>query len=378
MAGLYIHIPFCESRCIYCDFFSTVNSGMQYRYVNSLCREYEMRRHEILPQGASWDTIYIGGGTPSTLPIEHLRQLFTTIAKDMAQAPREVTIECNPDDITAQYANELAQLPINRVSMGAQTFDDNRLAFLHRRHSAMQVIQAVENLKRAGFSNISIDLMYGFPDETVDDFKRDIDKVLLLDVPHISAYCLMYEEGTALYRMLQQGMVSEIDEETELAMYDTLINSLAAVGYEHYEISNFARSGMRSLHNSSYWNLTPYLGIGAAAHSYDGNNIRSSNPLHLIKYIETIERGELPVIREHLSSEERYNDYVMLRLRTSEGISLLEVERIFGSSLCRYTEDTAQQFVANGQLAYGSGMQSLHLTTKGIFVSNMVMSEFMI
>lgn len=377
MAGLYIHIPFCESRCIYCDFFSTVNSGMQYRYINSLCREYEMRRHEILPQGSSWDTIYIGGGTPSTLSIEHLRQLFTTIAKDMPQAPMEVTIECNPDDITAQYANELAQLPINRVSMGAQTFDDNRLAFLHRRHSAVQVTQAVENLKRAGFSNISVDLMYGFPNETVDDFKRDIDKVLLLDVPHISAYCLMYEEGTALYRMLQQGMVSEIDEETELAMYDALINSLAAVGYEHYEISNFARPGMRSQHNSSYWNLTPYLGIGAAAHSYDGSNIRSSNPLHLIKYIETIERGDLPVIRERLSPEERYNDYAMLRLRTSEGINLLEVERIFGASLRQYTEDTAQQFIANGQLAYNSDMQSLHLTTQGIIVSNMVMSEFM-
>lgn len=376
MAGLYIHIPFCKSRCIYCDFFSTVNSGMQYRYVNSLCREYEMRRHEILPQGASWDTIYIGGGTPSTLPIEHLRKLFTTIAKDMAQAPREVTIECNPDDITAQYANELAQLPINRVSMGAQTFDDNRLAFLHRRHSSAQIAQAVENLKRAEFSNISIDLMYGFPDETVDDFKRDIDKALLLDVPHISAYCLMYEEGTPLYRMLEQNKIMETPEETERKMYEALIDTMRHSGYEHYEISNFARDGYRSQHNSSYWNLTPYLGIGAAAHSFDGRATRSSNPPHLIIYIEALERGELPAVREHLSPAESYNDYTMLRLRTAGGIDLDEMEVRFGHEMRTKTEHTARQFLSSGLLTHDGNR--LRLTRQGVFVSNMVMTEFMI
>lgn len=376
MAGLYIHIPFCKSRCIYCDFFSTVNSGMQYRYVNSLCREYEMRRHEILPQGASWDTIYIGGGTPSTLPIEHLRKLFTTIAKDMAQAPREVTIECNPDDITAQYANELALLPINRVSMGAQTFDDNRLAFLHRRHSSAQIAQAVENLKRAGFSNISIDLMYGFPDETVDDFKRDIDKALLLDVPHISAYCLMYEEGTLLYRMLEQNKIMETPEETERKMYEALIDTMRHSGYEHYEISNFARDGYRSQHNSSYWNLTPYLGIGAAAHSFDGRATRSSNPPHLIIYIEALERGELPAVRELLSPAESYNDYTMLRLRTAEGIDLDEMEVRFGHEMRTKTEHTARQFLSSGLLTHDGNR--LRLTCQGVFVSNMVMTEFMI
>lgn len=376
MAGLYIHIPFCKSRCIYCDFFSTVNSGMQYRYVNSLCIEYEMRRHEILPQGASWDTIYIGGGTPSTLPIEHLHKLFTTIAKDMAQAPREVTIECNPDDITAQYANELALLPINRVSMGAQTFDDNRLAFLHRRHSSAQIAQAVENLKRAGFSNISIDLMYGFPDETVDDFKRDIDKALLLDVPHISAYCLMYEEGTPLYRMLEQNKIMETPEETERKMYEALIDTMRHSGYEHYEISNFARDGYRSQHNSSYWNLTPYLGIGAAAHSFDGRATRSANPPHLIIYIEALERGELPAVREHLSPAESYNDYTMLRLRTAGGIDLDEMEVRFGHEMRTKTEHTARQFLSSGLLTHDGNR--LRLTRQGVFVSNMVMAEFMI
>lgn len=376
MAGLYIHIPFCESRCIYCDFFSTVNSGMHDRYVGALCREYEMRKHEILPQRASWDTIYIGGGTPSTLSTEHLRQLFATVADDIDPSTKEITIECNPDDITAQYANELAQLPINRVSMGAQTFDDNRLAFLHRRHSSAQIAQAVGNLKRAGFSNISIDLMYGFPEETIDDFKRDIDKALLLDVPHISAYCLMYEEGTQLYRMLEQNKITETPEETERKMYETLIDTLRHSGYEHYEISNFARKGYRSQHNSSYWNLTPYLGIGAAAHSFDGKTTRSSNPPHLIIYIEALERGILPTDRELLSPTESLNDYTMLRLRTAEGIDLDEMEARFGHEMRTKAEHTARQFLSSSLLTQDGNR--LHLTRQGVFVSNMVMAAFMI
>lgn len=376
MAGLYIHIPFCKSRCIYCDFFSTVNSSMQDRYVNTLCKEYEMRRHEILPQDSSWDTIYIGGGTPSTLSIEHLRQLFTTIANDMVQPPKEVTIECNPDDVTVEYARELALLPVNRVSMGAQTFDDSRLAFLHRRHCSAQIKQAVENLKRAGFYNISIDLMYGFPDETVDDFKRDIDKALQLDVPHISAYCLMYEEGTPLYRMLEQNKITETPAETEREMYDTLIDTLHRSGYRHYEISNFARDGYQSKHNSSYWNLTPYLGIGSAAHSFDGKGTRSSNPPHLISYMEAIERGVLPTDREELSYIEKYNDYAMLRLRTTEGIDLDELETRFGHEMRTKAQQTAGRFLTSGLLAQSSNR--LCLTRQGLFVSDMIMAEFMI
>ena len=378
MPGLYIHIPFCESRCIYCDFYSTTEGKMQERYVDALCREYETRKAEILNDGECWNTIYIGGGTPSTLQIKHLERLFNLVANDMKQ-PRqemEITMECNPDDITAEYAEALARLPINRISMGAQTFDDNRLLFLHRRHSSQQIASAVGNLRSAGFSNISIDLMYGFPDETADDFQQDIEKAIALDVPHVSAYCLMYEEGTALYKMLQQGKIEEIDEETERAMYNMLTTSLKAAGYEHYEISNFARPGFRSRHNSSYWNLTPYLGIGAASHSFNGKDIRSFNPSHLIIYMEALENNRLPTEREILSKEEQYNDFAMLRLRTAEGINLNETEQLFGKALRQRTEQTAQQFIANGLLAYDAG--SIHLTHEGFFVSNMIMSEFML
>lgn len=377
MPGLYMHIPFCESRCIYCDFYSTTDKKRQAEYIGALHLEYRQRRNEILADGRQWDTIYIGGGTPSTLPPDMLRMLLAIPADDIGESTKEITLECNPDDITPEYAAALNELPVNRVSMGAQTFDDNRLRFIRRRHSSSQIAEAVGNLRQAGFSNISIDLMYGFPDETVDDFRHDIEKALALDVPHISAYCLMYEEDTALYRMLEQGKITEIDEETERRMYEMLICMLQDAGYEHYEISNFARPGYRSRHNSSYWNLTPYLGIGAAAHSFDGKAMRSSNPLHLIKYIKAISDGRLPMEREHLSAEECYNDYIMLRLRTAEGIDLNVIEHLFGLSLRKQTEQIAIPFIAGGLLAYQSG-NFIHLTKKGMFVSNMVMSEFMI
>lgn len=390
MSGLYVHIPFCESRCIYCDFYSTTRHNIQNRYIDALCREYNMRRNEMLAKNSSWDTIYIGGGTPSTLSIENLERLFDVIGKDIDNTTKpnvsnnnhkqlpEITIECNPDDITTEYAHTLSSLPVNRISMGVQTFDDNRLRFISRRHSSHQISEAISKLHNAGFTNISIDLMYGFPDETVDDFRNDIHKALELDVPHISAYSLMYEEGTPLHRMLEQGKIKIISEDTELDMYSALVKTLTAAGYEHYEISNFAKPNHRSRHNSNYWNLTPYLGIGAAAHSFDGINIRSSNPPHLIKYIKAIESSTLPTIRENLTTKEQYNDYTMLRLRTNEGINLQKLENLFGLPFRHHTEHTAQQFIVNGLLEHDTDTSSLRLTPQGVFVSNMVMSEFMI
>ena len=311
---LYIHIPFCKSRCVYCGFYSTTGLELRERYVDALCREMEIRgeRNDI-------ETIYLGGGTPSQLSIEQLQRLFIYINKVKEDA--EITIEMNPDDVTAEFASELQQLGVNRVSMGAQTFNDERLRFLHRRHNAKQVHQAVETLRQAGFKNISIDLMYGFPEETLDDWKADIEEALSLDVEHISSYCLMYEEGTPLYQLLEQGKVSEVDEELERQMYYTLKDRLEAAGYEHYEISNFARPGFRSRHNSSYWQGIPYIGIGAAAHSYDINT-RSWNIADIRQYITGIEQGQRLYESETLDEVTRYNDAVTVALRTCEGLDL--------------------------------------------------------
>ena len=362
MSGIYIHIPFCASRCIYCGFYSTTGLELRQKYVDAVCKEMTMR--EV---AAPIETIYLGGGTPSQLTPGQLHQLFLYINKVYAPHVTEVTIEMNPDDVTPEYAETLSQLGVNRVSMGAQTFNDERLRFLRRRHSSSQVYDAVRLLREAGICNISIDLMYGFPDETLDDFRRDIDAALALDVEHISAYCLMIEEGTALHRM----GVEAADEETERAMYEMLIDCLTAAGYEHYEISNFARPGYRSRHNSSYWNDTLYIGLGAAAHSYDGH-CRSWNVADIRAYIAAIERGELPTECEELDADTKYNDRIATALRTRDGLNLGELDERHR----QYCLTEAQRFIADGLLEIVDN--NLRLTRRGLFVSNMVMSELML
>ena len=362
MSGIYIHIPFCASRCIYCGFYSTTGMELRQKYVDVVCKEMTMR--EV---SAPIETIYLGGGTPSQLTSEQLRQLFLCINKVYAPCATEVTIEMNPDDVTPEYAETLSQLGVNRVSMGAQTFNDERLRFLRRRHSSSQVYDAVRILRDAGVRNISVDLMYGFPGETVDGFRCDIDASLALDVEHISAYCLMIEEGTALHRL----DIEAADEETERAMYEMLIDRLVKAGYEHYEISNFARRGFRSRHNSSYWNDTPYIGLGAAAHSYDGH-CRSWNVADIHTYIAAIERGELPSECEELDIDTKYNDRIATALRTCDGLNLGELDERHR----QYCLTEAQRFIDDGLLKIVDNY--LRLTRRGLFVSNMVMSELML
>ena len=401
MAGIYIHIPFCRSRCIYCGFYSTTALDLRQRYVDALCREMEIRGTGHLISGQSPDqgpvppisTIYLGGGTPSQLTFDQLRQFFIYINKVYPlTSEREITIEVNPDDVTVEFAALLQQLPVNRVSMGIQTFDDQRLRFLHRRHTSRQAIEAVSILRAAGINNLSIDLMYGFPGETLSDWQSDIDSALALNVEHISAYCLMIEEGTPLHRMLKQHngdcplceQRSElqgdcpqcVDEETERSMYYTLIDRLTAAGYEHYEISNFARPGFRSRHNSSYWNGTPYIGLGAAAHSYDIHS-RSWNIADINAYIEGIERGERLFEEELIDDDTRYNDAVTVGLRTCEGINLDTLPKKYRDycmkNARRYLDDGLLELSVVGNLT----SPTLHLTRRGLFVSDMVMSDLM-
>ena len=266
MLGLYIHIPFCASRCIYCGFYSTVPTkkkderlSVEEQYVNAICHEMELRTEKNSDNSGEriggLSTIYLGGGTPSQLSFESLQKIFQTIDKVYhiglewdtenntctTATPIEITMECNPDDITEEFAQNLRSLPINRISMGAQTFSDERLRFLHRRHTADEVETAVKRLRNANIENISVDLMFGFPNETLEEWKEDIERLLALDIEHISAYSLMYEEGTPLYRLLQAGKVKDMDDELYRQMYDTLIDRLAEAGYEQYEISNFAK-----------------------------------------------------------------------------------------------------------------------------------------
>lgn len=277
----------------------------------------------------------------------------------------EFTVECNPDDVTPEFASLLYSLGVNRVSMGAQTFSDERLAFIHRRHKAHQVEDAIYNLRNAGITNISIDLMFGFPDETVENWKCDIEQALSLGIQHISAYYLMYEEGTPLYKLLEDGKIKEINEDVSLEMYETLITLLTKAGYDHYEISNFALPGYRSKHNSSYWKRIPYLGIGAAAHSYNLTS-RQWNVSDVKLYIKgdnIVEGCEL------LDATEQYNDLITTALRTSEGIdlgSLSETDFL-------YLTKAANKSIEQGNLIIENN--HLHLTRKGLFISDAVMVE---
>ena len=365
MAGLYIHIPFCKSRCIYCGFYSTTAFELRQQYTDALCCEIADRA------SGSISTIYLGGGTPSQLTLPQLHQIFDTIYKyNKVEKDAEVTIEVNPDDVTEELAAALPALSVNRVSMGAQTFDDERLAFLHRRHTSRQVGEAIDRLRKAGISNISIDLMYGFPEENLTSWQQDISTALSLDVEHLSAYCLMIEEGTPLYRM----QISPIDEELERTMYELLMDRLEAAGYEHYEISNFARPGSRSRHNSSYWNQTPYIGIGAAAHSYDGQCCRRWNISDIRRYIDGIRQGTCVYEEEWLDEDTRYNDCVTVALRTCEGINLKNLS----ARHRQYCLENAQHFIDDGLLKLSHDNHQLSITRRGLFISDMIMSDLML
>ncbi len=386
MAGLYIHIPFCESRCIYCGFYSTTSLKLRDAYVDALIKEMSLRPiHQELEEGEKIETVYLGGGTPSQLTGEQLIKLFDGINKYLGHFIRdmEITMECNPDDITEEFCQTLKQLPVNRISMGAQTFSNERLRFLHRRHNAQEVRIAVERLRNIGINNISIDLMFGFPGENIEQWTSDIQEVISLNVEHISAYSLMYEEETSLYRLLEQGKIEEIDEEMSRNMYEILIQLLTKAGYEHYEISNFARPGYRSRHNSSYWNETPYIGIGTAAHSYKrihkGGQLfvtRSWNINQLTQYIELLKLGVLPSENEELGINSRYNDLIATALRTSDGISIEHVAKEFGEELTRQLTSEAQKHIARGLMKIEN--DHLSLTPKGLYVSDDIMSDFMI
>ena len=372
MAGLYIHIPFCRSRCIYCGFYSTTALNLRQRYVEALCKELALRPSDE----QDIETIYLGGGTPSQLTIPQLHQIFDAIYKYNKVSPdAEVTIEMNPDDVTEAFADGLCWLPVNRVSMGAQTFDDKRLRWLHRRHTSHQVAEALERLRDNGIRNISIDLIYGFPDETLDNWQADITAALSLNAEHLSAYCLTIEEGTPLWKMLQGNanqIITTQNEETERSMYELLIDRLASAGYEHYEISNFARPGFRSRHNSAYWNDTPYIGLGAAAHSYDGHT-RSWNIADISQYIEGMESGKRLFDAESIEGDTRYNDRLTVALRTREGLDLGELS----PSHRDYCLRNARRFLNDG-LLHITPANHLALTRRGLFVSDMIISELML
>ena len=371
MAGIYIHIPFCKQRCSYCAFYSTTLYNIKEKYVSALCKELTDRKEYTGNQ--TIETIYFGGGTPSTLAIEQLQRICDTIYKTYQVSPTaETTIECNPDDLTPEFLSQLKHLPFNRISMGIQSFNDTQLKRLGRRHDAEKARQAVKNAREAGYENISIDLIFALPGSTIADWEHDLDSAIALHPNHISAYNLTYEEGTPMHRALERGDFAELSEEENIEQFHLLISKLKQAGYKHYEISNFAQPGCESHHNSSYWNDTPYIGCGAAAHSYNGTS-RQWNIADIQEYLKGIESGNPMFEIEQLTEEERYNDTILTRLRTAKGIPLEWMKEKFSEGLNRFMLRNARKLIENGNLKEKNG--HLSLTEKGIFISDAVIRE---
>lgn len=316
MPGLYVHIPFCKSRCQYCDFFSTTFLERRKEYVTALLQEWQQRHDSPL------STIYFGGGTPSLLDVTDLTTLLSAFTAD--SQPKEITLEANPGDLTLETLRALRDIGINRLSIGIQSFSDRLLSLIGRRHNAAQALDAVQWAQQAGFANISIDLMYGLPTQTLEDWQHTIDTALSLPIQHVSTYCLTYEEGTPLYQRLTAGEWQQTDDDILNTMYDIVCDRLVAKGFEHYEVSNFALPTMRSRHNMSYWTDVPYIGLGAGAHSYDGTH-RRWNISDIDAYLKGVSQGISYSEQETLTTEQKRMERVMLGLRTSEGCHTKDV-----------------------------------------------------
>lgn len=374
MAGIYIHVPFCKRKCGYCNFYSTTRLGLKDSYLQTVKMELQQRRDFL--NGEQVQTIYFGGGTPSLLEPAEIQSVIDTISQlhSVADNP-EITVEANPDDLTTAYIGQLALTSVNRLSIGIQSFDDEMLTLMNRRHTAQQAIDAVSNCQQAGFSNISVDLIYGLPRMTADDWCRQLDNVARLNVQHLSAYHLSYEEGTAFGLKLKQHKLEEVSEDESLEQFEILTAWAKSADFEHYEISNFARPGFRSRHNSSYWDRTIYLGIGPAAHSYN-RTTRSWNTANTAEYIKGIESASCVSEEEQLSPSDIFNDYVITALRTSSGIDMDYLQREQPRQMVEYLKHQAESFVADGKLEYAGN--HLKLTHSGIFVSDEIMEELIV
>lgn len=385
MAGIYIHIPFCKQRCIYCDFYSTTSQEKENRYIEAVCTELELRK-QSLPDPVH--TIYIGGGTPSLLNPASVKQLKDCMNRNYRVMPDlEFTVEANPDDISPEWLEAMSRIGVNRISMGVQTFHDGHLKLLRRRHNSERAIQAVHLCQEHGFRNISIDLIYGLPEQTLEEWKADVAQAIALNVQHLSAYALIYEENTALWRMREQNKVQEADEELSLSMFEYLITELKNNGFEHYEISNFGLPGFHSRHNSSYWNDTPYLGCGASAHSFIGME-RMYNTANIDQYIKDITRcreENLPYNEvchcEVLDRYEHYNDRIITGLRTAAGLDLEKLEQDFGTELKNYCLKMAAPHLKENTLQIteenGHPQGVLKLSHRGLFLSDGIMSDLL-
>jgi oxygen-independent coproporphyrinogen III oxidase len=374
LAGIYIHIPFCKQACNYCDFHFSTSLKNKLNLVEAICREIVLRKDYLNQQTIG--TIYFGGGTPSLLSKEELMLIFETIhANFSVDADVEITLEANPDDLSKEYLAELKQTPVNRLSIGIQSFNDADLKWMNRAHHSQQAVTSVMNAAEAGFNNISIDLIYGVPEMTIQHWKDNLQKALQLPVQHLSSYSLTVEPKTALGHFVKKAYIKMPEDETTALQFKTLAAMTADAGFIHYEISNLCKPGYFSRHNTSYWKGIHYLGIGPSAHSYNGIS-REWNAANNALYIESLTKNERVAEKEILTPANIFNEYIMVSLRTMWGIDIDHVKKNHGNDYAGHLLSGAAPYLKSGELILKEN--KLLLSPSGQLIADRLASDLFI
>ena len=371
MAGIYLHIPFCKQACNYCDFHFSTSLKMKASFVDALLTEIELRKSVFDQQ--TINSIYFGGGTPSLLSEEDLTRIFETLFTSFRVSPlAEITLEANPDDLSPEKIKVLKNTPINRLSIGVQSFRDEDLRFMKRAHNAKEALSSIKSCKQAGFTNLTIDLIYGTPGMDTSAWLENLNIAFDLDIPHISSYALTVEPNTELHHQILHQKVSNVDENQSAAQFEILTSQMKRNGYEQYEISSFCKPGAYSKHNSSYWKKDMYLGLGPSAHSFYDNK-RLWNVSNNTKYVKSLAQNLLPLQEEVLSLEDRYNEYVMTSLRTKWGCSIAEIETNFSSELAAYFRNEIELYVSTENVLVKK--EVYYLSEKGKLLADKIASD---
>lgn len=371
MAGIYLHIPFCKKACHYCDFHFTTSRKYKNELLHAMMLELDLQQ-KYLGQ-TSIETIYFGGGTPSLIGAGEIQRLIDKIHQLYIVSPdAEITLEANPDDLDTASVQALKYTTINRFSIGIQSFFEEDLLWMNRAHNAMEADSSVKRVQDAGFENITLDLIYGYPLLSDEKWKSNIQKVIALGIPHVSAYAMTVEAKTALASFITKGKQPAMNESQSARNYLSLIETLSNAGFEHYETSNFAKPACYSKHNTNYWKGVSYLGIGPSAHSFNGET-RQWNISNNSKYIDGILKGEIPAEKEILSTENRVNEYIMTSLRTQWGMDLIEIENKFGPDYKKQIENQLRQFVEKNHVILKNNIVTL--TTEGKLFADRISSE---
>ena len=374
MSGIYIHIPFCKQACHYCDFHFSTSMGKKDAMITALQKELQLRKDEFKDELV--ETIYFGGGTPSVLNTAEIQEIINTVYKNYQVIDNpEITLEANPDDLSEEKIIELSRSPVNRLSIGIQSFFDEDLKLMNRAHNSQEAEHSI-SVAILYFDNISIDLIYGMPDMTNERWEQNIDKALLYGIPHISSYALTVEPKTALASFIKKGIVKPIDDEVAQNHFNILLDKMEDNGFVNYEISNFGKPDFFSKNNTAYWLGKKYIGIGPSAHSFDGTR-RGWNINNNAKYLKAVEKNELPIEEEILSPTDKYNEYVMTGLRTIWGVSLNKIAREFGAKYHKYIIQQSEKYIDEKLLVIEDN--KLLTTKKGKFLADGIASNlFMI